>query len=190
MWGISMTKMRHPIRRALITFAGAIAVCFAFGGASAQTEEAGAPAEASQVISQLSYQKVLSLLADTGITAELITSDDHVSYLVGTYRNTSFIMRLIECQSEKAEACTTLAIFANFVEDEGKTITDADKSKINQYNENEVFGRAYYSADGTALGVDMVISIEGGTTEAFVKAQLINWTEALGTFLQQLSDPQ
>ena len=185
-----MKKLTRALRTNLLALAFHVTACFALCISGAQSQEAIDEQDAAQVISQLSYPTVLSLLADTGITAELVTSDDNVSYLVGTYRNTSFIMRLIDCQSEKAEACTTLAIFANFVEDDGKTITDGDKTKINQYNENEVFGRAYYSADGTALGVDMVVSIEGGTTDAFVKAQLVNWTEALGTFLQQLADPQ
>ncbi len=153
-------------------------------------EETSVPEPQSSLITHISYPQVMDLLDGTGITAELITSDDGVSYLVGTYNNTSFIMRLIECESEKLAKCTTLAIFANFLEDEGAQISGGDKNKINGYNENEIFGRAYYSADGTALGIDMVISIEGGVTEAFFKAQLDNWTSALGLFLSQLAKPQ
>ncbi len=143
-----------------------------------------------EIISHISYQRLLALMPDTGITAERITSDDGISYLVGTYRNTSFIMRLIECESVAAEKCTTLAIFANFIEQDDGKISETDKQKINSYNESEIFGRAYFAGDQTALGVDMVISVEGGVTEDYVKAQLSNWTDALGGFLSQLSDPE
>ena len=128
------------------------------------------------------------MLNGTDITGELITSDDGISYMVGTYRNTSFIMRLIGCETKKSEKCTTLAIFANFLEEDGQKISADDKVKINQYNENEVFGRAYFSEDETSLGIDTVISIEGGATDAYVKAQLENWKRALGRFLSQLAD--
>lgn len=147
----------------------------------AATGSTGSP----EIIRQISYEKVLSLLTGTGITAELIRSDDNITYLVGTFKDTSFIMRLIECESEKAEKCSTLAIFANFIED--KPASETDKAKINTYNEKEVFGRAYFASDGSAIGIDTVISVEGGVTQTHFKAQLINWTEALGKFLAQLA---
>ena len=186
---------RRPI--ACFTF---VASCLVFTLATAFAEtppapetEATAPAEAAsdtapKVLTTLSYKTVSGLLDGTEITSELITSDDGVSYMVGTYRSTSFIMRLIGCESKKSENCTTLAIFANFLEGEGQKITAEDKAKINQYNENEVFGRAYFSEDETSLGIDTVISIEGGATDAYVKAQLSNWKRALGRFLSQLAD--
>ena len=183
---------------AIVTVATAC-LFFTGSGSSAETaatpETAPAPAQAApptdaapQLLSTLSYKTVTDLLVGTDITSELVTSDDGVSYLVGSYRNTSFIMRLIGCQTKKSEQCTTLAIFANFLEGEGQKITAEDKVKINQYNENEVFGRAYFSEDETSLGIDTVISIEGGATDAYVKAQLENWKRALGRFLSQLAD--
>ncbi len=178
------------MRSVSLAISMSVAVLLTAAPGMAQTAEPAGTEAAPALLTKISYASVLSLLAGTGITAELVTSDDGISYLVGTYRNTSFVMRLIECDTPKAEACTTLAIFANFVEDEGQKVTAADKVKINQYNENEVFGRAYFSSDDTSLGIDMVISIEGGVTEAYFKAQLENWTSALGTFLSQLADPQ
>ncbi len=181
-------------------FFSIVASCLAFTTvitfaetAPAPKTETTAPAPASsdtapKLLTTLSYKTVADLLGGTEITSELVTSDDGVSYLVGTYRNTSFIMRLIGCETKKSEKCTTLAIFANFLEGEGQKITAEDKAKINQYNENEVFGRAYFSEDETSLGIDTVISIEGGATDAYVKAQLGNWKRALGRFLSQLAD--
>ena len=192
-WGLSMLRPSCFMRPISLAISLAAAVLLGTAAVNAQASKANAEtsAEAAPVLlTKISYPKVLDMLAGTGITAELVTSDDGISYLVGTYRNTGFIMRLIECDTPKTESCTTLAIFANFVEEEGQKVSASDKAKINQYNENEVFGRAYFSSDGTSLGIDMVISIEGGVTETYFKAQLENWTTALGTFLSQLADPQ
>ena len=88
-----------------------------------------------------------------------------------------FFVRALDCAEN---ACSTLMFFANF--ELGRNAVSTDYSIVNQYNERQVFGRAYVIDERGEVGVDYVIELGGGVSKENVAVNISTWGDVINAF--------
>ena len=76
--------------------------------------------------------------------------------------------------------------FANFAL--GRDVTSSDYRIVNGFNDSQVFGRAYVIEATGEVGVDYVIELGGGVTEAHLAQNISRWADVINAFVSKFQD--
>jgi hypothetical protein len=96
-----------------------------------------------------------------------------------------FYVRALSCAGSPA-SCETLMFFANF--ELGRAATASDFRIVNSFNDSQVFGRAYVLEATGEVGVDYVIELGGGVTEAHLAQNISRWADVISAFVAKFQD--
>lgn len=96
-----------------------------------------------------------------------------------------FYVRALSC-SGAPSACETLVFFANF--ELGRAVTASDYRIVNSFNDSQVFGRAYVLEGTGEVGVDYVIELGGGVTDAHLLQNISRWADVINAFVQRFQE--
>ena len=136
-----------------------------------------APASA-QMISAMTAEEVKQALTEAGMSSVQI---EDVASGAPVFRadmgEVLFFVRALDCAEN---ACSTLMFFANF--ELGRNAVSTDYSIVNQYNERQVFGRAYVIDERGEVGVDYVIELGGGVSKENVAVNISTWGDVINAF--------
>jgi len=155
--------------------AGALAAAFALAAtASGQTFEAVTADQLSAALEAAGLNP--TMLQDAASGAPVAN---------GKAGEISFFVRALACSGEPA-ACENLVFFANF--DLGRAPTARDFRVINNFNDSQVFGRAYIIENRNQVGVDYVIELGGGVTEAHLAENVGRWSDVISAFVNRFRE--
>lgn len=154
---------------------------FASAGAAFLLAGASATGAAAQTTSALTADELELVLTDAGLNPT-ITQDAETGAPVasGKVGQITFWVRALDCAGTPP-ACGTLVFFANF--ELGRQMTHTDYRIINNFNDRQIFGRAYIIESQAQVGVDYVIELEGGVTKEHVAQNVARWTDVVAAFL-------
>ncbi len=149
----------------------AAGAAFLFGAAAAET------------IGAVTAEQLEAALSDAGLGPTMLEDASTGAPVAnGRAGEFSFFVRALEC-SGKPAACENLVFFANF--DLGRTATAQDFRIVNDFNDGQVFGRAYVLEDKNQVGVDYVIELGGGVSEDHLSQNVSRWADVIGAFVDQ-----
>jgi hypothetical protein len=157
--------------RFLISLAGALALAQA---ASAETIGAVTADELEAALSEAGLGP--TMLEDAATGAPVAN---------GRAGEFSFFVRALEC-SGKPAACENLVFFANF--DLGRSATASDFRIVNDFNDGQVFGRAYVLENQGQVGVDYVIELGGGVSEEHLSKNISRWADVISAFVEKFKE--
>lgn len=145
------------------------------------------PAHA-QTIEALTADELETVLSEAGLSPQMKTdSTNNAPVAFGQVGEYEFTVRAMNCGGSP-QACKELMFFANFKL--GRQLTVRDFFAINQFNESQVFGRAYVllsSGENGEVGVDYVIELNGGVTKDHVTQNVERWSDVVTTFINSMT---
>lgn len=97
----------------------------------------------------------------------------------------TFFVRALSCSGAPA-ACENLMFFANF--DLGRAPTAKDFRIINDFNDSQVFGRAYVLENQRQVGVDYVIELGGGVSRDHLAENISRWADVISAFVTKFRE--
>lgn len=159
-------------------------VFLALPGAKAM--QSGQAVDASEIISDVTFQEMVDLLKGFGWAAKVWENDEEPPEFVQIKFNeyTSWLT-FKDCIEGIQPRCATLLFFANF--DLGRRISSNDPEVLNKYNDTKVIGRAYFlkkpEEDQDQIGIDFRISLEGGVTREHLRLEAGKWEGAINDFV-------
>lgn len=168
-------------------------VFWALGAGLAIAAAAGAPAiaqEAAQGTAQemrtaLTGEEMRAMLQAAGLPAEMRADGASGNPVVmARSGSVTFLARGLDCSGAPA-ACVKYVFLANF--NLGRTPTQDDWRTINSFNDTEVFGRAYVLENAGQVGVDFVLSLDGGVSEAHLASGVAQWTKVVDAFVSKFA---
>lgn len=165
--------MRKILKAAM---AAAMLMAPALASAQAQAQTLGA-VTADQLEAALAAAELSpSMMADATTGAPVAT---------GKAGQFEFYVRALSC-SGSPSSCETLMFFANF--ELGRQATASDFRIVNSFNDSQVFGRAYVIEATGEVGVDYVIELGGGVTEAHLAQNISRWADVISAFVTKFQD--
>lgn len=144
----------------------AAAVCALFGAARADT------------LSAVTADDLAAMIEAAGLTAETAQASEGEAALVGRAGEIFFVVRALDCGEE---GCAKLLFFANFPLNRPAGV--ADYRIINDYNDRNLFGRAYVIEARRQVGVDYVIELDGGVSREHVTRNIARWSDVVNAFV-------
>ena len=145
------------------------------------------PAHA-QTIESLTADELETVLSQAGLSPQMKTdSTNNAPVAFGQVGEYEFTVRAMNCGGSP-QACGELMFFANF--NLGRQLTVRDFFPINQFNESQVFGRAYVlmsSGENGEVGVDYVIELNGGVTKDHVTQNVERWSDVVTAFINSMT---
>ncbi len=143
-----------------------------------------APAHA-QTVESVTAETLESVLEGAGLGPSM-TEDASSGAPVAnaSVGEVQFWVRALDCSGAPA-ACENLVFFANF--DLGRSVTATDYRVINNFNDSQVFGRAYIIEKQNQVGVDYVIDLGGGVTEQHLTNNISRWADVVAAFVEKFS---
>jgi len=160
-WGREMKKV--------LTALGAVAALFWVGGAAAQSLGAVTADQLESVLGAADLNP--NMMADSQTGAPVAA---------GRAGDFGFYVRALSCSGAPA-SCETLVFFANFKL--GRSVTEGDYRIVNSFNDSQVFGRAYVLEGTDEVGVDYVIELGGGVSEAHLSQNISRWADVISAFV-------
>ena len=152
-------------------FAAAAFALFASGNAVAEVK------------TSLTAAELESVLADAGLSPSmLLDAATGAPVANGRAGEIQFWVRALDCAGAP-KACENLLFFANF--SLGRQITARDYLVINDFNESQVFGRAYIIEGANEVGVDYVIELGGGVAEEHLARNIARWSDVIAAFIEK-----
>ncbi len=152
----------------------AVALLFAAGPARAETREALTAAEIESVLEAAGLGPSMTEDAATGTPVASASSGEIL-----------FWVRALGCSGDPA-ACENLVFFANF--DLGRPVTQTDYRVVNNFNDSQLFGRAYILERQNQVGVEYVIELGGGVTMEHVTDNVSRWSDVIDAFVRKFSE--
>lgn len=143
-------------------------------GASAQTIEA---VGADRLEAVLNAAGLNPMMMEDAATGTPVAS--------GTAGEFAFFVRALSCSGEPP-VCENLVFFANF--DLGRAATERDFRIVNNFNDSQVFGRAYVLESQNQVGVDYVIELGGGVTEDHLAQNVSRWADVIAAFVNKFRE--
>lgn len=140
----------------------------------------------AQTVGSVTAEALETVLEEAGLNPNM--TEDAVSgapVAQGTAGEIQFWIRALNC-SGTPKACENLVFFANF--DLGRDITTTDYKIINNFNDSQVFGRAYILEKKSQIGVDYVIDLGGGVTPAHLTQNISRWADVMAAFVKNFSE--
>lgn len=142
----------------------------------------------AQTLSALTAEELEQVLSDAGLSPEMKTnSANNAPVALGTVGEHNFTVRSMNC-SGNPKACSEFMFFANF--QLNRPITVGDFVAINNYNETQVFGRAYVlrsSGRSGEVGIDYVIELDGGVSLDHVTQNVERWGDVVTAFIESMT---
>ncbi|MEL6111556.1 MAG: YbjN domain-containing protein [Pseudomonadota bacterium] len=143
---------------------------------------------AAQTIDAVTAETLETILEEAGLSPEMKTdATTNSPVAIGQVGEFSFTVRTLDC-SGRPQRCTTLMFFANF--ELGRRITGGDFVAINNFNESQVFGRAYVlrsSGEKGEVGVDYVIELDGGVSRDHLAGNIERWGDIVSAFITSIT---
>jgi hypothetical protein len=141
---------------------------------------------AGQMISAVTGEQLSQALDSAGLnptlTQDAATGAPVANGMAGEF---AFHVRALSCSGAPA-ACENLVFFANF--DLGRAATAQDFRIINQFNDSQVFGRAYVLESSNQVGVDYVIELGGGVSEDHLAQNVGRWADVISAFVDKFRE--
>lgn len=139
-----------------------------------------APASA-QLIDKITGDQLGAAMTAAGLNADIITDASTGAPVIrGSNGDFNFYVRALSCAGQPM-ACENLVFFANF--SLGRTATAQDFRIVNEFNESQVFGRAYVIPETNEVGIDYVIELGGGVTEDHLSQNIGRWADVVNSFV-------
>lgn len=150
-----------------------------------------ATSAAAQSIDSVNADELQSILENAGLNPELsIDSSSGAPVAVAELGDYKFFVRAMNC-SGTPKSCSELMFFANFPL--GRALSVQDLVAVNNYNESQVFGRAYVlrsSGQNGEVGVDYVIELAGGVSKDHIEENVARWADVVAAFIQTMTGSQ
>lgn len=144
-----------------------------------------APA-AGQTIDRVTADQLAAALGAANLSPTLMedaaTGAPVASGQAGEFK---FYVRALSCAGAPM-ACENLVFFANF--DLGRAPTAQDFRIINEFNDSQMFGRAYVLENQRQVGVDYVIELGGGVTEDHLAQNIGRWADVISAFVAKFRE--
>jgi len=139
----------------------------------------------AQTTSAITADELESVLQAAGLTPT-VTEDAATGAPVanGTVGEILFWVRAMDCSGSPA-ACENLVFFANF--DLGRSVSATDYRVVNNFNDSQVFGRAYLLERQNQVGVDYVVELGGGVTNDHLTQNVSRWADVIDAFVKKFS---
>ncbi|MEM9495722.1 MAG: YbjN domain-containing protein [Pseudomonadota bacterium] len=166
-----MRWFRSSAGAALFALAGA---GLAVSGAHAEMIEAVTAEQLEAALDEAGLDPSIILDADTGAPVGQGKAGEFL-----------FFVRALSC-SGAPQACENLLFFANF--NLGRAATPRDYQIVNQFNESQVFGRAYIIEGKNTVGVDYVIELGGGVSNDHLSENIGRWADVIAAFVTEFKE--
>ncbi len=156
---------------------------FAALAAAAFVSQASASAE---TIEAVTADQLEAALAAAGLNPTML--EDAASgapVAQGVAGEFKFFLRALSC-SGRPPACENLVFFANF--ELGRAATAGDFRIANDFNDSQVFGRAYVLENQDQIGVDYVIELGGGVSEDHLAQNISRWADVISAFVEKFRE--
>lgn len=124
--------------------------------------------------------EVAKALQDKGYRAEVTTGSDGDPLIKSAADGTNFRILFYSCS--KAQRCASIQFVAAFDLDDGMKL-----SKINSWNQNKRFGRAYLDDDMDPF-VEMDVDFEHGATSEAIANNIDTWAAVLPAFKSYINE--
>lgn len=147
----------------------------------------GAPCIASaQTIGAVTADQLEAALAAAELSPSMMAdATTGAPVATGKAGQFEFYVRALTCAGSPA-SCETLMFFANFKL--GRAATASDFRIVNGFNDSQVFGRAYVIEATGEVGVDYVIELGGGVTEAHLAQNISRWADVIAAFVTKFQE--
>ncbi|MEL7490247.1 MAG: YbjN domain-containing protein [Pseudomonadota bacterium] len=142
-------------------------------------------AATAQTTSAVTAAELESALEAAGLTPTM-TEDAATGAPVAnaTVGEIMFWVRAMDCGGSPA-ACENLVFFANF--DLGRAVNATDYRVVNNFNDSQLFGRAYILERQNQVGVDYVVELGGGVSSEHLSQNVSRWADVIDAFVQKFS---
>lgn len=121
-------------------------------------------------------EQIAEVMRDAGYKAEIIRADDGDPYIKSASNRQVFVVVFYGCR--KGADCKTVQFYSGFTIDD----KPVDLEKLNTWNMNNRFGRAYRDEDGD-VAIEMDVDLEdGGVSIELFKDNLEYWDAISGEF--------
>ena len=140
----------------------------------------------AQTIEAVDAEQLEAALADAGLNPTMMSdsaSGAPVAY--GSLGDFTFFVRALGCSGDPM-ACENLMFFANF--ELNREVSAGDYRTVNSFNDSQVFGRAYVLERQSQVGVDYVIELGGGVTEAHLAENIGRWADVVSAFVDSFRE--
>ena len=140
----------------------------------------------AQMIDRITGDQLESVLDAAGLNPSIIPDVDTGAPVgQGTAGEFTFFVRALSCSGTPA-ACENLVFFANF--GLGRAPSARDYQIVNDFNESNVFGRAYIIEDKKQVGVDYVIELGGGVSNDHLSENIGRWADVITAFVEKFRE--
>lgn len=140
----------------------------------------------AQVIEAVDAEQLEQALADAGLSPNMMAdSATGAPVAHGLAGDFTFFVRALGCSGEPM-ACENLMFFANF--ELGREVAPDDYRTVNQFNDSQVFGRAYVLERQSQVGVDYVIELGGGVTPEHLSENIGRWADVISAFVDSFRE--
>lgn len=149
---------------------------------------AGVAPVSAQVIETVDAEQLEAALSEAGLNPTML-SDSATGAPVanGSAGDFTFFVRALSCSGEPM-ACENLVFFANF--ELGRDVSPNDFRTVNNFNDSQVFGRAYVLERQNQVGVDYVIELGGGVTTDHLSENISRWADVISAFVERFREGQ
>lgn len=140
----------------------------------------------AQVVEAVDAEQLETALAEAGLNPNMM-SDSATGAPVahGQAGDFTFFVRALGCSGEPM-ACENLVFFANF--ELGRAASPDDYRTVNNFNDSQVFGRAYVLERQAQVGVDYVIELGGGVTPDHLAENIGRWADVIAAFVDSFRE--
>ncbi len=142
----------------------------------------------AQSIEALTADDIEQILTEAGLNPSMRTdSSNGAPVAFATLGETEFTVRAMNC-SGRPPLCRELLFFANF--ELGRKLTVGDFVSINNFNESNVFGRAYVlrsAAPAGEVGIDYVVELDGGVSKDHITSNIERWGDVVAAFIESFT---
>ncbi|WP_411817000.1 YbjN domain-containing protein [Hyphococcus sp. DH-69] len=140
-----------------------------------------APGASAQSLGSVTADQLETVLSAADLSPNMMAdSQTGAPVAAGRAGDFGFYVRALGC-SGAPTACETLVFFANF--ELGRDVTESDYRIVNSFNDSQVFGRAYVLEGTNEVGVDYVIELGGGVSEAHLSQNISRWADVISAFV-------
>lgn len=139
---------------------------------NAETREAIGAEILSDLLKKAGYSFEMEVDKESGEPRTTISSGGYV-----------FNVRAKNCRSN---GCELLLFFANF--NMGRELDLHDFRIVNNYNDSEIFGRAYIFEEQQMIGIDLVIDLRGGVEDDYIRINAQRFPALIQSFADHYRD--
>ena len=140
---------------------------------------ATAATRSDSVIDAITASEIAAIVTESNYDVEVKTDNHGDPYLVSERNGTKFIILFNGCNKAPdplERICGDIQFRSGYT-----LPSAASLERMNQWNSDFRFGKAYLDEDGDPT-IEMVVSMSGGVTRAYVRNMLKWWEIVLGDF--------